>query len=61
MSLSDSGLNVCAWAATGNAPRPIFGATLFFPTLLPSGLAEHPLSEAEIVAFADMAFSAVDG
>jgi hypothetical protein len=61
MSMSNSGLNVCAWASTSDTPRPIFGATLFFPTFLPSGFAEHPLSEAEIVTFADMAFSAVDG
>jgi hypothetical protein len=61
MSMSDSGLNVCAWASTSDKPRPIFGATLLFPRYLASGQAEHPLSEAEIVAFADMAFSAVDG
>jgi hypothetical protein len=61
MSMSNSGLNVCAWASTSKKPRPLFGATLFFPTFLPSGFAEHPLSEAEIVAFADMAFTAVDG
>jgi hypothetical protein len=61
MSMSNSGLNVCAWASTSNKPRPLFGATLFFPKALPSGFTEHPLSEAEIVSFADMAFSAVDG
>lgn len=48
--------DVCAWASTDNAPRPIFGALWAFGPVL----REHPLNEQQIVKLADLAFTAVD-
>ena len=62
MSSSGSGLSVCAWAATSlDDDRTLFGMMEIMPIYKPDGFAEHQLSEAEIIATADMVFSAIDG
>jgi hypothetical protein len=61
LSNSGSGLSACAWASTVGGREPLFGAIWIFPTYQDTGFAEHQMSEAEIVAFVDKVFTAVDG